>query len=167
VDSAENQSNGNSDLAKISGDGLFVAFESDATNLTVECNNAFRQIFVRNLTTGRTSCASVDNNENQGNNDSAQPSISADGRMVAFSSVATNLTTNRCITGNKQVFVRDRTDTKTTCASLGPRRVEGNGDSVNPSISGNGGVVAFESTSNNLVRRDANGILDVFARVLP
>jgi hypothetical protein len=167
VDSAENQSNGNSDLAKISGDGLFVAFESDATNLTVECNNAFRQIFVRNLTTGRTSCASVDNNENQGNNDSAQPSISADGRMVAFSSVATNLTTNRCITGNKQVFVRDRTDTKTTCASLGPRRVEGNGDNVNPSISGNGGVVAFESTSNNLVRRDTNGILDVFAHVLP
>jgi hypothetical protein len=167
VDSNENQSDGNSDLPKISGDGGFVVFESDATNLTSECNNAFTQIFVRNLTTGRTSCASVDNQENQGNDDSAQPSISSDGRMVAFSSIATNLTTIRCITGNKQVFVRDRTDTKTTCASLGPRKVEGNGDSVNPSISGNGGVVVFESTSNNLVRRDTNGVSDVFAHVLP
>lgn len=167
VDSNENQGDGNSDLAKISGDGLFVAFESDATNLTAECNNAFTQIFVRNLTAARTSCASVDNNENQGNNDSAQPAISSDGRMVAFSSVATNLTTIRCITGNKQVFVRDRTDTKTSCASLGPRKVEGNGDSVNPSISGNGALVAFESTSNNLIGRDTNGILDVFIHVLP
>lgn len=167
MDSNENQSDGNSDLPKISGDGGFVVFESDATNLTSECNNAFTQIFVRNLTTGRTSCASVDNQENQGNDDSAQPSISSDGRMVAFSSIATNLTTIRCITGNKQVFVRDRTDTKTTCASLGPRKVEGNGDSVNPSISGNGGVVVFESTSNNLVRRDTNGVSDVFAHVLP
>ena len=167
VDSAENQSNGNSDLAKISGDGLFVAFESDATNLTAECNNGFTHIFVRNLTAARTSCASVDNNENQGNNDSVQPSISSDGRMVAFSSVATNLTTIRCITGNKQVFVRDRTATKTTCASLGPKKVEGNGASVNPSISGNRRVVAFESTSDNLIRRDTNGILDVFAHVLP
>jgi Tol biopolymer transport system component len=66
VDSNENQSDGNSDLTKISGDGGFVVFESDATNLTSECNNAFTQIFVRNLTTGRTSCASVDNQENQG-----------------------------------------------------------------------------------------------------
>jgi hypothetical protein len=167
VDSSENESNGNSDLPRISGDGLFVAFESDATNLTSQCNNAFTQIFVRNLTNGRTTCASMDNNENQGNNDSVQPSISADGQLVAFSSVATNLTTTRCLTGNKQVFVRNRTDEKTTCASVDSKKREGNGDSVNPSISANGGLVAFESTSNNLVRRDTNGLLDVFAHVLP
>src|SRR6266498_1803901 len=99
VDSNENPSDGNSDLPKISGDGLFVAFESDATNLTSQCDNAFAQIFVRDLTNGRTSCASMDNNENQGNNDSVQPSISSDGRLVAFSSVATNLTPSRCIAG--------------------------------------------------------------------
>src|SRR5919109_3762199 len=73
VDSSENQTDGNSALPKISGDGGFVVFESDATNLTSECNNAFTQIFVRNLTSSRTSCASVDNNENQGNDDSAPP----------------------------------------------------------------------------------------------
>jgi Tol biopolymer transport system component len=92
VDSKENQSDGNSDLPKISGNGDFVAFESDATNLTSECNNGFTQIFIRDLTNGRTSCASTDNDGNQGNNDSLQPSISSDGQRVAFASVATNLT---------------------------------------------------------------------------
>jgi hypothetical protein len=167
VDSNENQSDGNSDLPQISGDGLFVAFESDATNLTSQCNNAFAHIFVRDLTNGRTSCASMDNNENQGNNDSVQPSISSDGRLVTFSSVATNLTTSRCIAGNSQVFVRDRTGKKTSCASVDAKKREGNGDSVNPAISGDGHLVAFESNSNNLVKNDTNGLLDVFVHVLP
>ena len=167
VDSSENQSNGNSDLPRISGNGLFVAFESVATNLTSQCNNAFRQIFVRDLTNDRTSCASMDNNENQGNSDSVQPTISSDGQLVAFASVATNLTTTRCATGNSHVFVRDRNDRKTSCVSVGPKKAEGNGDSANPSISGDGRLVAFESNSNNLVKNDANGILDVFVHVLP
>jgi hypothetical protein len=167
LDSNENQSDGNSDLPKISGDGLFVAFESDATNLTSQCNNAFAHIFVRDLTNGRTSCASVDNNDNQGNNDSVQPSISSDGRLVTFSSVATNLTITRCIAGNSQVFVRDRTGKKTTCASVDAKKREGNGASVNPAISDDSRLVAFESNSNNLVKNDTNGLLDVFVHVLP
>ncbi|MGE5818933.1 MAG: TolB family protein, partial [Deltaproteobacteria bacterium] len=167
VDSHGDESDGNSSLAKISGDGLFVAFQSDATNLTSRCNNAFMQIFIRDLTNDKMPCASVDNNGNQGNNDSVQPSISSDGQSVAYSSVATNLTATRCITGNNQIFVRDQTAKKTTCASVNSKKIEGNGDSANPSISGNGNVVAFESISNNLVKKDTNGILDVFADDLP
>ncbi|MGE5302773.1 MAG: TolB family protein [Alphaproteobacteria bacterium] len=167
VDSNGDQGDGNSDLPRISGDGLFVAFESNGTNLTSRCNNAFTQIFVRDLTNDKTSCASVDNHGNQGNNDSIQPSISSDGQSVAYSSVATNLSTTRCITGNSQVFVRDRSATKTTCVSVDSKKKEGNGGSVTPSISGNGSQVAFESISNNLVKKDKNGILDVFVHSLP
>ena len=167
VDSNEDQGDGNSDLPRISGDGLFVAFESNATNLTSRCNNAFTQIFVRDLTNDETSCVSVDNDGNQGNNDSVQPSISSDGQSVAYSSVATNLTATRCITGNNQIFVRDRTTKETTCASVDSKKIEGNGASTNPSISGSGNVVAFESIANNLVKNDTNGILDVFAHDLP
>jgi len=167
VDSDGNESNGTSGLARISGDGLFVAFQSNATNLTSECDNGFTQIFVRNLTDGKTSCASVDGDENQGDNDSVQPSISADGQMVAFTSLATNLTRTGCITANNQVFVRDRTDKKITCASVRSKNKPGNGNSVNPSISGNGRVVTFESNSDNLTKKDTNGIVDVFAHVLP
>ena len=167
VDSNGDQGDGNSDLPRISGDGLFVAFESNATNLTSRCNNAFTQIFVRDLTNDKTSCASVDNDGNQGNNHSVQPSISSDGQSVAYSSIATNLTDTRCTTGNNQIFVRDQTAKKTTCASVNSKKIEGNGDSANPSISGNGNVVAFESISDNLVKKDTNGILDVFAHDLP
>lgn len=167
VDSDETESNGNSSLPKISGDGLFVVFQSDATNLTPQCNNGFAQIYIRDLADDRTFCASRDSNGNQGNNDSVQPSISSVGRFIAFSSPATNLVSNRCTGGNKQIFIRDRTQDKTTCASLGPKNVEGNGDSENPSISGDGKVVSFESNSSNLVKKDGNNLSDVFARVLP
>ena len=109
----------------------------------------------------------MDNRGNEGNNDSMQASISSDGRLVAYSSAATNLTTTRCIAGNIQVFVRDRVVRKTTCVSVGLRRVEGNGESINPSISGNGVLVSFESNANNLVNNDTNGLSDVFVHVLP
>jgi Tol biopolymer transport system component len=167
LDSAENESNGNNDLARISGNGLFVAFVSDATNLTSQCNNTFRQIFVRDLNNNRTSCASIDNKDNQGNNNSGAPSISSNGQLVAFSSLATNLTLTGCIAGNSHVFVRNRSTRKTTCASVDSKKLPGNGDSANPSITGNGQLVAFESTSDNLVRNDTNALPDVFAHVLP
>ena len=162
VNNEKQQSDGNSALARVSGDGRFVVFESDATNFTNRCSNGFTHIFVRDTVDERTSCASLDNHGNQGNNDSTQPSISADGRFVAFASVANNLTGNRCVGGNGQVFVRDRADAKTECASVGAKNVEGNGESLNPAISANGALVTFESDSNNLVKKDTNGLRDVF-----
>jgi Tol biopolymer transport system component len=160
------QSNGNSTLARVSSDGRFVVFQSDTTNFTQRCSNGFRHIFVRDTVEDRTICASLDNHGTQGNNDSVQPSISSDGRFVAFSSAANNLTGNRCVAGNVQVFVRDRANEKTKCASVGPKKVEGNSQSINPSISANGALVTFESDSNNLVKTDTNGLRDVFGHVI-
>ena len=162
VNNEGNQSNGNSALARVSGDGRFVVFQSDPTNFTARCSNGFVHIFVRDTVEGRTTCASIDNHGNQGNHDSVQPSISSDGRFVAFSSAASNLTGKRCVTGNVQVFVRDRADQKTKCASVGPKKVEGNSESINPSLSANGALVSFESDANNLVKTDTNGLRDVF-----
>jgi Tol biopolymer transport system component len=162
VNNEGNQSNGNSALARVSGDGRFVVFQSDPTNFTTRCSNGFTHIFVHDTIEERTTCASIDNHGNQGNNDSMQPSISSDGRFVAFSSAASNLTGNRCVNGNVQVFVRDRADEETKCASIGPKNVEGNNGSINPSISANGTLVTFESDSNNLVKKDTNGLRDVF-----
>jgi hypothetical protein len=163
INNEDKQINGNSALARVSGDGRFVVFQSDATDLTTRCSNGFSHIFVRDTVDNRTSCASIDNRGNQGNNDSVQASLSADGRFVAFASVANNLTGNRCLGGNGQVFVRDRADEKTKCVSVGPKNVEGNSDSGNPSISANGGLVTFESDAANLVKIDTNGLGDIFA----
>jgi hypothetical protein len=167
VNNEGKQNNGNSSLARISSDGRFVVFQSDPTNFTTRCSNGFTHIFVRDTVEERTTCASIDNRGNQATHDSAQPSISADGRFVAFSSTANNLTGNRCMAGNVQVFVRDRADEKTKCVSVGPKKVEGNSESVNPdpSISANGALVTFESDSNNLVKKDTNGLRDVFGNV--
>jgi len=163
INNEEKQSNGNSALARVSGDGRFVVFQSDATDLTNRCSNGFSHIFVRDTVDERISCASIDNHGNQGNNDSEQASLSADGRFVAFVSVANNLSGNRCLTGNGQVFVRDRADEKTKCASVGPKNVEGNSDSSSPAISANGALVTFESDATNLVKKDTNGLGDIFA----
>ena len=160
------QGNGNSALAKVSGDGRFVAFQSNSTNVTTRCNNGHAQIFVRDTVEERTTCSSIDNQGNQGNNDSVQPSISSNGRFVAFSSNATNLAGNRCTGGNMQVFVRDRADEKTKCAALGPKNVEGNGNSSSPSISANGSLVTFESDANNLAKKDTNNLRDVFGHAI-
>ena len=67
------------------------------------------------------------------------------------------------MTGHMKVFVRDRAEEKTRCVSLGPKKVEGNGESSGPSMSADGSMVSFESDASNLVKRDTNNVRDVFA----
>ena len=93
VDSDEAQGDGDSYAASISSDGRFVAFESAATNLVAGDTNGETDVFVRDLTSTTTVRVSVDSDEVEGIDGSSDPSISADGRFVAFESAATNLTT--------------------------------------------------------------------------
>ncbi len=90
-----------------------------------------------------------------------RPSISADGRFVAFASVATNFV-SADTNGFADVFVRDLMLHRTTLVSTAG--VQGNGDSFAPSISADGRFVAFDSTATNLVSGDTNGFEDVFVR---
>jgi Tol biopolymer transport system component len=114
---------------------------------------------------GTTERVSVSSGGAQGNNVSAEPAISADGRFVAFTSNATNL--EPADTNNfEDVFVRDRLTGITRRVSLGPSGAQGNGVSRGPAVSAHGGVIAFESSAPNLVRGDTNGEFDVFVRVL-
>jgi Ca2+-binding RTX toxin-like protein len=96
VDSAGNQANFRSYNASISADGRFVAFSSDASNIVPGDTNrerdmVVRDIFVRDTLTNTTTRVSVDSAANQGNSSSDSPSISADGRFVAFDSKSSNL----------------------------------------------------------------------------
>src|SRR5207244_3314678 len=78
-------------LAKISADGRFVAFESDASNLVAGDTNGALDIFVRDRVTGTIERVSAAQGGSEGNGRSFFPAISADGRFVAFLSDATNL----------------------------------------------------------------------------
>ncbi|MEG4625606.1 hypothetical protein Q5691_15130 [Microcoleus sp. w1-18aA5] len=91
VDSAGNQGNNLSTEPSISANGRFVTFWSNATNLVPGDTNNTNDIFVRDSLTDTTTRVSVDSAGNQGNKYSGNPSISADGRFVAFHSRATNL----------------------------------------------------------------------------
>ena len=95
---------------------------------------------------------------------SEKPSISADGRFVAFTSFATNLISSDTNNQN-DIFVSDTLTNNTTLVSyhsVGYNQTTRFSD--NPSISGDGRFVAFESDANNLVPRDTNNSTDIFVR---
>jgi len=161
VDSAAAQGNSSSFEASISGDGRFVAFQSQASNLVTGDSNASDDVFVHDRQTGATTRVSVGPGAVQANAGSAAPSISADGRIVAFHSNASNLVavdTNAF----QDVFVHDRQTGSTSLVSLDTSDVQGNSSSIRASISADGRFIAFESSAENLVPGDSNGFRDVF-----
>ena len=161
TDSKGNQSNGVSLVAFISGDGRYVAFESDATNLVAGDTNNVRDVFVKDRTTGTTTRVSVATGGTQVDGRSEQPSLSADGRFVAFQSDATNLVagdTNSAM----DVFVHDRASGVTAMISVASAGAQADGASRIPSLSADGRWVAFESVATNLVVLDTNAAADVF-----
>jgi Tol biopolymer transport system component len=161
VDSAGRQANGPSSAAAISADGRFVAFESNATNLVAGDTNGLTDIFVHDLVARTTTRVSVDSLGRQANGPSFNPSISSDGRFVAFESNATNLVTGDT-NGLPDIFVRDLLTGKTTRVSVDSLGRQANGSSYNAAISADGRFVAFESDATNLVMGDTNGKRDVF-----
>ncbi len=161
LDSGGAQANGGSYSPTLSADGRFVAFTSDATNLVPGDSNNQRDVFVHDLQTGATERVSVDSAGVQGNLDSSSPSLSADGRFVAFSSFATNLVADDTNDGS-DVFVRDRQTGTTTRVSVYNGGIEGDGDAFRPSISGDGRFVAFDSDMWDIVWGDTNDAFDVF-----
>ena len=157
------QGNGRSTDPVISANGRFVVFASKATNLVPGDTNRVTDIFVRDRKRGTTERVSIRSGGAQADRPSSAPSISADGRFVAFTSRATNLTLGDT-SPNEDVFVRDRHLGTTETVSVGPNGVHARGHSHAPSISKDGRFVAFVSGASNLVQGDANNVEDVFVR---
>jgi Tol biopolymer transport system component len=161
VDSSGVEGNSGSTYHSISADGRYVAFASTATNLVSGDTNASQDIFVRDLQAGVTVSATVDPNWVIGNLGSALPSISADGRFVAFQSDATNLVLGDT-NGTTDIFVRDMQTTTFVRLSVDSSGSEALGLSNSASISADARYVVFESNATNLVSGDTNGKTDVF-----
>jgi Tol biopolymer transport system component len=146
----------------LSDNGQVAAFNSRATNLVAGDTNSSDDTFVRDRRTGVTERVSVSSTGEQGTASSiGWPSISADGRYVAFASYASNLVpgdTNNAF----DVFLRDRVAGTTKRVSVSAAGVQGNFGSVSPSISADGSYIAFRSYASNLVSGDTGGFVDVF-----
>ena len=149
----------------ISADGTRVAFTSAATNLVPDDTNGQSDVFVRDLAAGTTRRASVATGGEQGDGYSNMPSISANGRYVAFHSSSVNLSyvDQYDPSGTTDVFVHDLATGETTRVSTasGPEdwRASTVGDS---SISADGRFVVFSSNVRYLVPGDTNDEQDLF-----
>jgi Tol biopolymer transport system component len=156
-------------LPVISANGRYVAFASKAKNLSQIDKNDVEDVFLRDLKTNRTLLVSRGQGKRgaAGSGDSSNPSISGDGRYVAFESYASNLgpSDNSAI---PDVFVRDMRSGRVFLASRstngGPAA---NAPSANPSISGDGRYVAFDSRGSNLNPSDTLHATSVFRYQLP
>ena len=161
VSTGGEQGNGHSRNASISADGRYVAFESRAGNLVSGDTNRTTDVFVHDRESGQTERVSVSGDGSQGDKESTDPSISADGRFVAYASEAGNLVagdTNR----KQDIFVHDRETGETRRVSLSSGGTEGDRDGETPVISAQGRFVAFTSEARNLVAGDTNRKADVF-----
>ena len=165
VDSRERQGNGNSLGPVLSGDGRFVAFRSNASNLVPNDRNRAQDVFVRDRRTGRTTRVSVAEDGSEGNGRSGGAAISADGRVVAFWSEASNLAADDT-NDRRDMFVRNRAAGTTALVSISSAGAHANGPSRAPALSANGRFVAFRSDASNLVSDDTNGTGDIFVHDL-
>ncbi|HWN07560.1 MAG TPA: hypothetical protein VNO53_10405 [Steroidobacteraceae bacterium] len=154
----------------ISADGRFVAFSSTAMNLSAADGDASPHVYVRDRGTSTTTLVSRATGAAgaAGDSYSYDPAISGDGRRVAFSSDATNLSAAD-VNVKPDVYVRDIVGNTTSLVSraAGAAGVVGNGRSERAAISADGLAVAFLSTATNLSVADATPDGDTYARELP
>ena len=148
----------------ISGDGRFVAFGSDAADLVAGDANGFLDVFVRDRAAGTTRRVSVATDGSESDSNSFDPAISADGRVVAFFSGASNLVPGRSVS-DAGVYAHDLDSGATEWLSV---PLDGGsvqtGPSFRPSVSADGRFVAFASASDELVAGDTNLSEDAFVR---
>jgi len=151
--------------SSLSADGTKVAFDNNASNVVAGDTNGSTDVFVKDLATGAVTLAST-GPDGQGNGNSFNPSLSADGTKIAFSSLASNLVAGDTNGSTSDVFVKDLVTGMITLASTGSNG-QGNGGSSSPSLSADGTKVAFLSSASNLVADDTNGSTsDVFVKDL-
>lgn len=159
------QTNEDSYNPAISSTGRYVVFESDASNLVAGDTNRRRDIFLHDRHTGQTQRISVSSAGVEADGDSTLASISADGRFIAFESLAATLVSDD--TNNmSDIFLYDRTTQSTRRVSVSGQGLEGNGPSTLPILSADGAFVAFRSHSDNLIGDDENDTWDIFVVAL-
>jgi Tol biopolymer transport system component len=150
-----------SDAPAISADGRYVAFTSEAA-LVPGDTNGMADVFVRDVRTGSLRRVNVSTTGAQANALTVSPTMSADGRYVAFTSEAALVPGDT--DGVADVFLRDLRAGATVRASLAADGGQGDGGSYHGVVTPDGRYVAFASAATNLVPGDTNGVTDAFLR---
>ncbi len=157
--------NGYSESAVISADGRYVAFMSMASNLDPSDTSTGFDIFRKDLQTGALVRASTSATGGQSNPDSSSPSISADGRYVAFESFAENLVAGDP-TESSHIFRKDVQTGAVVRVSASGAGIQADESSQAPVISADGRYVVFGSFATNLVEGDTDGSYRLYRKDL-
>jgi len=158
------KSNSFSDAPSLSADGNRVAFSSYASNLDPAAEDGRRQVYVKDLTSGNVILVSASDDGSAGNGHSLEPSLSADGTRVAFSSKADNLDPADS-DPYPDVYVKDLTTGDLTLVSTFHAR-EWRQTSEDPSVSADGRHVAFSSYARNVREGDPDHRSDIYVKDL-
>jgi Tol biopolymer transport system component len=159
TDSHGNQVEGDSNASSISGNGRYVAFQSLASLVLEDTNNSV-DVYVKDLRTDEVTLVSTNPQGSAGNEVSGDPSISGNGRYVAFISLASDLVVGDD-NGDYDVYLKDLRTDEVTLVSEALGGGSGNLNSGDPSVTNDGDVV-FVSRSSDLVAQDTNGLFDIF-----
>jgi Tol biopolymer transport system component len=158
--SNDNQLDADSRRPDLSQDGRIVAFMTYSELIPGDGNNR-PDIVVRDRHTGLLEVISINPGGTTGNGNSFGPTVSGDGRFVAFRSEADDLVPGDS-NGHWDIFVRDRIDGTTERVSLSSSGEQADHHSAEPSISDDGRFIVFRSSAANLVPDDANNRADIF-----
>jgi Tol biopolymer transport system component len=152
--------NAASNFARISGNGRYVVYQSDATNLVAGDGNGASDIFLFDKKKKITYLISATAG-GQGNGNSITPFISNNGRYLVYASAASNLVEGDS-NGTTDIFLYDTGTGATRIVSVNSAGQQGNGESLSPRISGNGRYIVYSSAARNLVEGDTNNLPDIF-----
>ncbi len=155
--------NGQSAFPDLSADGLCVVFSSEATNAFLADANGVPDIWRQNRDTSVLERVSSTTSGQASDGASFSAVVSGDGRYVAFTSLATNLTLNDS-NGFADVFRKDMDTGAVLLVSSAPDGLPANSVSFGPAISADGRYVAFLSAAGNIVNDDSNLSTDVFLK---
>lgn len=143
TDSEGDQGFGGSSDASISGDGRFVAFQTNAQLAEADFTGGSSDIYVKDLQDGSTQLVTINADGILADGESFTPSISDDGRFVAFRSAATNLVEGDG-NGQADIFVADLNEPGSFLRfQIGSDTSGALSDLVQPELSGDGSLVAF------------------------
>lgn len=164
VSSSGTEGNSYSRNPRISADGRFVVFESNASNLVSSDTNASLDVFIHDMSTGTTQLVSADSSGTQGNSTSQTPDVSADGLYVVFQSFATNLVSSPSVSGGN-IYEKNVSTGVVQLISQNSSGVDANSNSISPRMSCEGRFIIFVSTANNLVSGDTYNPNKTLARI--
>ncbi len=151
--------------SSLSADGSTVVFESDGANLSPADGDGTIDLFAKDVASGELTLLSMTTAGDKGNGRSMQPSLSADGRLVAFISEASNLVAADP-DGRADIYVKDLQTGTIALVSASSDGVKANRASDTPQISADGSTVAFMSEADNLDPADTDNDADIYVKNL-